>query len=833
MVTGALRRALLKAQLAVREVVALSPRTMGSIAVNTWRMSRHEARWRAARPRGPWSDAGAFTGASTSGDAAIACTYERATLHVSALGEDLVRLAWGPGAAPLDVATRDAHLRPPAVVQRDAGGSRAVLSTAALRVEVDEDGVRVLDAAGAWRYRERTPLVSGTRRVLRRVLRDGERLCGLGEQAGALDLSPGTYRLWNRDPGGSWGPGQDPLYCAIPITVGLHATGPVWAFHENPFEAVLDVGTVPHAPHGVAACFEDGALVTYVAVGELDQVLTTAARLLGFPAMPPRWALGYHHCRWGWRTQEVVAGVLDGFAARGIPLSALHLDIDHMDRFRIFTTDAQRYGDVPGLAAHGHRTGTRLVAIVDPAVRRDDGFALYREGVEEGHFVRDASGGPLYGTVWPGWAAFPDFTAARTRSWWSQQYAALVERGFAGAWHDMNEPTSITLWGDRTLPRDARHDLEGRGGTHAEAHNLYGLLMDRAGFEGLASERRRPFVLSRSGWAGLQRWAWHWTADAESSPPALAQQVATFLGLALSSVPFTGSDLGGFTGVPSPELYVRWLELGVVSPFCRTHCVLGAPDREPWTFPAPFDGAIARLISLRYRLLPHLYRLAADAHDTGHPVLRPLDWPRGGGPSGWSADSRVVLLGDELCVVPVADPAATSVTARLPAGRWRRRRLCDPVAGRRGDEVWVEGDRDVELDAPLGQPVLLQRAGSVVVLDDGDGPIRDTHAARTWSLHVVTDEAGHASGRGYDDDGDGDGPVRRDEYLVSPAGAGVRIEWRADGDFPRHGPVAVRLVGLRARSASCDGREVSVLADADGTTVALEQRFEVLEVELP
>lgn len=830
MVTGAVRRALLKAQLAAREVVALSPRTMWSITVNSWRMSRHDARWRRSRPRSAFFDAGRFTGASTTEEDGIACTFERATLHVTAVSDELVKLAWGPGPPPFDVATRDRTTSAPTRVHRETTAALASLSTPRLRVEVDDDGVRVYDPAGEWRYREHPPLVSGTRRTLRRVLREGERLCGLGEQASALDLSPGTYRLWNRDPGGSWGPGQNPLYLSIPVTVGLHEAGPVWAFHENPFEAEVAVGTVPHAAHGLSATFEDGALVTYVAIGELDELLTSAAELLGRPALPPRWALGYHHCRWGWRTQEVVAGVLDGFAERDIPLSAVHLDIDHMDRFRVFTADAARYGDLPALATTARRTGTRLVAIVDPAVRRDEGFALYREGVASGHFVRGADGGALLGTVWPGWAAFPDFTAPATRAWWSHQYAALAARGFAGVWHDMNEPTSITLWGDRTLPRDALHDFEGRGGTHAEAHNLYGLLMDRAGHEGMSSAERRAFVLSRSGWAGLQRYAWHWTADAESSTAALAQQVATFLGLGLSSVPFTGSDIGGFTGIPSPELYVRWLELGVLSPFCRTHCVLGAPDREPWRFPAPFDDAIARLIRLRYRLLPHLYRLAVEAAVTGHPLLRPLDWPARGGRSGWSADARAFLLGEELCVVPVADPAATHVRARLPEGRWRRLRLCEPVTGDLGDEGWVRGGVDADLDAPLGQPVVLQREGTVVVLDDGEGELTASHAARTWSLHVVTDSSGAARGNGYDDDGDGPGPSRRDEFVVTSAGDTVRVEWRSTGDFARRGPVRVHVAETSSTTAACDGRSVPVRDERGSAVVDLDGAFGALEL---
>jgi len=176
--------------------------------------------------------------------------------------------------------------------------------------------------------------------------------------------------------------------------------------------------------------------------------------------------------------------------------------------------------------------------------------------------------------------------------------------------------------------------------------------------------------------------AWNWTADIESSWEGLRQQVATVIGLGLSGVPYSGSDIGGFSGVPSPELFVRWLELSVLQPFCRTHSVLGVPSREPWRFEQPYRSAIGELISLRYRLLPYLYTLAAEAAEAGHPLVRPLAWPAPGDEAtGSSPDPRLAavdddfLLGDALLVAPVTAEGARRRTVELPSGLWYRLRL--------------------------------------------------------------------------------------------------------------------------------------------------------------
>src|SRR5271165_1152660 len=847
---GPARRLAAKSLLAVREVTTLGPATMAAIVTNSVagaRQARRDARAEQApavtRTPGVLLDVAVVTDEASGAVAGMRCRFAEADLEVRFVLEDLVRIAWGPGAGPLGwgldptgpgvTAGSD---RPVVAVEVTDGGARA--ASAALRVEVGTDGgLAFSDGRGTTVRREQAPLRHGATRRLRSLLRPGERVAGLGEQAAPVDLRGGTYRLWNRDPGGAWGPGQDPLYCGIPVLVGLHPDGDVLVFHHNPFEAQVTVdGPGPRigAPAGVEVRFAGGMLCHYVAVGPLPRLLERHRRLTGRSPLPPRWALGYHQCRWGYKEQSEVEAVAAGFAEAGLPLSALHLDIDYMDGYRTFSVDRDRFPDLAALSAGLARRGTRVVTIVDPAIRVDPRNEVYRQGVEGGHFVADARGEPVLGTVWPGWAAFPDFTAPVTRAWWAGWYRGLTDQGVAGIWHDMNEPTSITLWGDRTLPRSARHANEGRGGDHREAHNVYGMLMDEAGVNGLTAARphRRPFVVSRAGWAGMQRSAFNWTADIESSWEGLAQQIPTVIGLGLSGVPFTGCDIGGFSGAPSPELYLRWLELSVLLAFCRTHSVLEAPPREPWRWPPPYDAAVGRLIRLRYRLLPYLYTVAFEASERGYPMVRPLCWPAPG-EEGSSTDRRLwhvddaFFLGDALLAAPVAAPGARGRPVPLPAGPWWRWRPVRPLPAPDGagegagwtDQVErLAGRSTRHLDAPAGQPLLCVRGGRVVPLDDGwadgidDGAdpaaLDDGHQPRRLAFHCFVDPAGRAEGYHYDDAGDGWGSSRLDAFTVAPDGDDLLVTWSRNGDHPPPGRVRLVVHGATATAALADGVEV-------------------------
>ncbi|ARP73942.1 glycosyl hydrolase [Streptomyces pluripotens] len=611
------------------------------------------------------------------------------------------------------------------------------------------------------------------------------RFFGLGGRASGPRLRDGTYRLWNTDPGRAFGPGEDPLYLTMPVQLVVADAGTHLVFHDNTWdgavvlrEGVEGAGSGHDRAGHCAVRMDGGPLRCWVMVGTPARVLHLWASLTGAPALPPAWALGHHHARWGFGSEQEVRRIIAGYQERGLPLDAVHLDIDHYDDHQVFTVDQERFPKLPLLAEELRREGVRLVSIVDPAVRATPGNAVYDSGSAVDAFVRDASGRTVRGVVWAGESVFPDFTHARVRKWWGGLYEERLEQGFAGFWHDMNEPTSFNAFGEPTLPRSARHALEGRGGDHREAHNVYGLCMARAGYEGVRelSPQERPFLFSRSGWAGMQRYGGTWSGDVATGWPGLRASLSLVLGLGLCGVPYSGPDVGGFDGSPTPELYLRWFQLGSYLPLFRTHASLRAGRREPWEFGAEvLEHARAALLERR-RLLPYFVTLAQLARRTGAPYVRPLWW---GAPEDRALRDceDAFLLGDGLLVAPVLDPGADRRAVQLPRGRWY-----DTVT-----EEAYEGPAQVLLDAPLSRTPVLARGGAVI-------PVRGARGG--LELEVWAPARGRTGGGlVVADAGDGGEEPEIERFVARRQGRRVVVT-REREDGPGESPYPVRVRGL-------------------------------------
>ncbi|MEM1205501.1 MAG: glycoside hydrolase family 31 protein [Acidobacteriota bacterium] len=731
------------------------------------------------------------------------------SLEVQFLEAACVRVTWTPGRRPPPYAWADPGVpsQPPEVdVTEDGAGW--TLGTDRLEVRILRDGsihYRALaDPAGTSKAAHRTlrreapPARSGGAWSRRADLHPGAHVYGLGERAASLDLRgsgerPATYRLWNTEVAGSYGRGVDPLYLSIPVYQVLDPGGGYLLFHNNSHDGEVTFGD------DETVRFAGGALCQVIALGRPPEALATFGRLTGRPPLPPRWALGFHQSRWGYRSEADIRRVVDGFKEHRLPLDVVHLDIDYMRGFRVFTVDPESFPDLPGLASDLREQGIRLVSILDPGVKQDGDWDLYEDGRRRGVFCRLPDGAEGRAPVWPGWCAFPDFTDPAARAWWGELYPKLLEAGIAGFWHDMNEPAGFSAFGDPTLPLPLRHSLEGRGGDHREAHNLYGLQMARAGHDALRRLRpdRRPFLLTRSGWLGVQRYAWTWTGDVECTWSALRTTLSTVLGLGLSGAPWTGPDIGGFSGAPDAELFVRWLQAAALMPFCRNHAYRLAPPREPWEFGEPALSITRDMLGLRRRLLPYLYTLAYEASVESTPLLRPLFWHNLEDVDLWGIDDAF-LVGRDLLVAPILEAGKQRRRVRLPAGRWY--------------DVWTdrcfEGGQDVELEGPLERLPILARAGAVIPVAPHDGAADGNPAGETGgiTLHLwPPDGDGAVVSQLYDDAGDGYGDHRLELFRVARTGDGFTVDRGVSGQYP-----APASYGLRPRSMG------AVVVEADG-----------------
>ncbi|MFJ2708717.1 glycoside hydrolase family 31 protein [Streptomyces sp. NPDC087428] len=760
----------------VRSVKSVGSRQGLRTVRSAWRRSRADAR--ALPSRGPERARvpGPVVGAEP-GQGGGVVRFARSELSVRVAVGGAVFWGWDgaeplpsyalPGPAP------DAD--PRAVLEPDKDGGWQVVSER-LTVAVSRHGAVELRTPGGVVLRRELPprwwepVAGGPARwVQRSEVPADARFFGLGGRAGGPRLRDGVYGLWNTDPGGRFGPDDDPLYVTMPVQLVVSDAGTHLAFHDNSWagrvtlrEGEEGAGSGHDRPGMSEVRMDGGPLRCWVVAGTPARVLQGWTALTGAPALPPSWALGPQHARWGFGSGREVRRIVSGYRERGLPLSVLHLDIDHYDAHRVFTVDQERFPGLPGLAEELRGDGVRLVSIVDPAVPATPGNAVFDGGTAvgvSGAFVRDARGRIVRGEVWPGECVYPDFTDPRVREWWGGLYGERLAQGFSGVWHDMNEPVSFAAFGDPTLPRSARHSLEGRGGDHREAHNVYGLAMARAGYEGLRRLRpdERPFLFSRSGWAGMQRYGGTWSGDVSTGWPGLRASLALVLGLGLCGVPYSGPDVGGFDGSPSPEMYLRWFQLGAYLPLFRTHSAIDAGRREPWEFGPRVLDAAREVLRERERLRPYWVTLAELARLTGAPYARPLWWGAPGDRALRECEDAF-LLGDALLVAPVLGPGVGERAVRLPPGRWY-----DTVTG-----AVYEGPGQVVVEAPLSRVPVLARAGSVIPVRGADGGLE---------LEVWAPAEGRGGGGSVvRDAGDGREPAVVERYTTRLAGGRVVVE---------------------------------------------------------
>ena len=702
--------------------------------------------------------------------------------------------------------------QPEGKFQIETGPERIAIATDRLKLVIPEGPFRfeIYDSAEKLLTRDFPGLGPGFDPdgfSINRYIFPDEEFLGLGDKYGGLSRRGKAWRFWNTDVG--WRRfAQDPRYTSIPFLISLRPGAVCGWFADLPGFLEMDAGKKYSGLLSISGV-GDIADLYFVHAPSLKELVSLYTELTGRPAMPPLWALGFHQSRYSYFSAQEVMQVVEEFRSRRLPLSAIHLDIHYMDGYKPFTVNQKRFPDLAGLAARLKEQGVSLVGIIDPGLKADEDYAPYCEAHEKGYLAAGEDGKEYQRKLWPGKSAFPDFFREEVRKFWADQHQGLFEQGLSGIWNDMNEPSFwrhdlrigklvISFGGEREP--ELVHQIGGRKVSHLECRNLYGQKECEATLAAFQKFRPglRPFLLSRSGFAGIQRLAAIWTGDNQSRFAHLAASVSQILSLSLSGVAFAGADIGGFARNCSPELFARWIQLGAFYPFCRDHSAIRTRRQEPYQFGPEVEDIARKYLQLRYRLLPTIYSLFRESFLTGIPLWRPLllEFPNDFA-AGKIEDQ--FMFGESLMIAPVLQRKAKARRVYLPEGRWT-----DFWDGRE-----FSGSGFIEVKTGLSDLPIFVREGSILALQ------KKPEAKIPWPELKLEIYPARSAGRFslYEDDGESEdylnGKFSLREFAIEPNSNGYSFSiGPKSGNFsiPSR-PVLARFHSLKSKpQIQIDGR---------------------------
>jgi alpha-glucosidase len=593
-----------------------------------------------------------------------------------------------------------------------------------------------------------------------------EKFIGLGEKTGNLDRSGRAYTNWNTDYF-AYGIGDDPLYMSIPFYMGVHDRGAYGIFFDNTHKTVFNFGASTN--RFVYFSAEDGDLDYYfIHQPTVGEIISSYTWLTGRMQMPPKWALGFQQCRYSYYPESEVYTVAQTFRDKKMPADVIYLDIHHMEGYKVFTFDGEKFPD-----PKSKEKGFKVVVIMDPGIKTQEGYLPFEEGLEKDLLVKYPDGKIYEGQVWPGWCAFPDFTKEETRRWWAEKMAFYTGTGVDGFWTDMNEPAS---WGQFT-PNLIEFDYEGEKASHRKARNVYGMQMARSAQEGSTFQNpdKRPFVLTRSGFAGIQRYAAAWTGDNVASEEHMLAGIRLVNSLGLSGVSFAGYDVGGFAGEASKSLFARWMSIGAFAPFYRAHSMINSNDSEPWAFGEEVEEISRNYMKLRYRLLPTIYSKFYSSSNSGLPLSESLAVQFTQDQNIYhTAFQNQYLFCDSLLIAPV-ESTKEITKVYLPEGEWYYL----------FSDQKHYGNQTIYQDCPINYLPVYVKAGQVFAMQSD---VESTEFAHDGILriHVYQGKTG-SEYLHYEDAGEGleyqSGEFLKRIIRYVPATGTLKFE-RPEGNYP-------------------------------------------------
>lgn len=651
----------------------------------------------------------------------------------------------------------------------------------------------------------------GEKTRLRYHLAKSDRVYGLGQQMGGLNKRGRRYRTFATDRA-THTPNLDTLYGAHPFLI-VQGNDHFGIFIDYPSEIIFDIGFSHKDVLDITIPSEHFDLYIFD-VADTRDIIREYLTLTGAPYIPPKWAFGYQQSRYGYRDADTVRTIAENFRKHEIPCDAIYLDIDYLDTYKVFTIDEEQFPDFDQMIKQLQDDGFQPVPIIDAAVKIEAGYDVCEEGKANGYFCVDEKGDEFVCGVWPGPTYLPDFLRPDVRAWWAQKYVMFTELGIHGFWNDMNEPAIFytpehlkyvaqrvneifekeklgmeflvatedlySIFNRREYFRQFYHTApDGKQVNHEDVHNLYGFNMVRAAAEGFQDllPNKRYLLISRSSYAGMQRYAGIWTGDNDSWWEHLLLNIKMLMSLNMIGLLYTGADIGGFGSETSPELMIRWMQFGIFSPLCRNHTWFGARDQEPWSFDDECTAILREAIRLRYALLPYTYTEYMRAARHLEPLIIPLFLEFKTEQAHEIEDQ--FLYGKSVMAAPVYTANARGRFVYLPECRWlywKASRYED-----RQMEVMEPGNHYVQ--AGLQDIPIFLRENHLVVLAEPTNYVGEKPVEELTVIGLVTDEAIYTY---YDDDGE-TLDYKQDKYAtltirVRKAGERYEITCQKDED---------------------------------------------------
>ncbi len=674
---------------------------------------------------------------------------------------------------------------------------KLILSTSILRVAINLQSFSLafLDQNGKLLNQDDSFGVSwiGTEVTAYKKLQPKEKFIGLGEKTGNLNRFGNAYTHWNTDYF-AYGVGDDPLYLSIPFYLGVHNQGHYGIFLDNTHKSLFNFGASNNRFASFSA--EDGDMDYYFFhYPSISEIITAYTWLTGRMQMPPKWALGFQQCRYSYYPESEVYAVAQAFRDKKMPADVIYLDIHHMEAYKVFTFDGEKFPNPKALIARLKEKGFKVVVILDPGIKTEESYSPFREGLEQGLFVNYPDGKTYEAQVWPGWCAFPDFTKPATRSWWEEKMAFYTEAGVDGFWTDMNEPAS---WGQCT-PNLLEFNFDGEKASHRKARNVFGMQMARSTQAGARKQapEKRPFVLTRSGFAGIQRFAAAWTGDNVASEEHMLAGIRLVNSLGMSGVSFAGYDVGGFAGEASKGLFARWMSIAAFSPLYRAHSMINTKDAEPWAFGEEVEEISRNYLNFRYSLLPTIYSAFHQSTHNGLPLAASLaiHFPQDEA-IYQTAFQNEYLFCDSFLVAPVESFREIS-KVYLPQGEWYYLYT----------DQKHQGGQVIYQDSPLNYLPVYVQAGKIFAQQS---PTQHTGMApdSTLNLHLYRGSTGSTYIH-YEDAGEGldylDGEFFSREIQYQPENGSLKIEQAKGQQSSQYAKIRLFFHGFESLNPQING----------------------------